>query len=143
MGIQFDTVRTLQTLCLVTFTLLIKDVQLNGNIWIIAGNTSVLLRMLLLLWLFVLYVCAKANKNKSNAKGFQYLLFPVAKYMMKICVYFYSKAKKDFRWWNEKKTIKTFAWNKKSIEMQRAAYIFEEIALILLLISLFAPLSLM
>lgn len=41
MWIQFDTARTLKALCLVTFTLLIENVQLNSNIWIVSGNTPV------------------------------------------------------------------------------------------------------
>lgn len=41
MWIQFDTARTLKALRLVTFTLLIENVQLNSNIWIISGNTPV------------------------------------------------------------------------------------------------------
>lgn len=39
MGIQIDAIRSLEALRLVTFTLLIENVQLNSNIWITSRNS--------------------------------------------------------------------------------------------------------
>lgn len=39
MGIQIDSVRSLEALRLVTFSLLIEYIQLNTNIWIISRNS--------------------------------------------------------------------------------------------------------
>lgn len=66
MGIQIDAIRSLEALRLVTFTLLIENVQLNSNIWITSRNSPAFSRRI-----------NKFNKKEEKQTRLLVYLFPV------------------------------------------------------------------
>lgn len=119
MRIQFDTARTLQALRLVTFTLLIENVQLNSNIWIISGNTPVIAKITR-----VVFVVKRQAKIKTiQNERVQCLLLPVANEIY-VCLFSKKKVEKVFRWrhWKKKK-YETQNYSMK-IDWNAAAHIF-------------------